>query len=138
MVNLFMIVYIQVKDKNYWMPRGEYVATRRMPGNFEVTAVFKDVEIDYHDARFTFNCSVDCRMSADGKRLAKHDHCFLRFALQLYNETSRYYASIFEQDCVSKYRQKMRDGTKMAHSYPIRKKGKYAFRYKIIGILIFD
>ena len=110
------------------MPRGEYAATRRMPGNFEITAEFKEVEIDYHDAKFTFNCSLDCRMSSDGKRLAKHDHCFLRFALQMFNGTSGSYDSIFEQDCVSKYRQNLRDGTIMNHAYPIRQKGIYNFR----------
>ena len=64
------------------------MAPRRIPGNFEVTLEFNDIHITYHDAKVKFNCSVDCRMGgADSKRLAKHDHCFLKYVLRKWNET---------------------------------------------------
>ena len=103
------------------------MATRRIPGNFEMTLKFEDIEIDYHEAKVYFNCSIDCRLDQDGKKLAKHDHCFLRFVLQKYNATSKAYESVREEDCVNTYRHNLRNGTIQQHGYKISDPGTYTF-----------
>lgn len=118
--------YCHTNDNQYWLPRGSFMATRRIPGNFELGLMLEDITIDYYNAYLTLNCSLDCRI--DGKRLAKHDHCTLNFALQRWNTSSNQYYTVREGDCVNQYRQYMRDGRVMKHTYPINEQGKYRLK----------
>ena len=104
-----------------WLPRGSFMSTRRIAGNFETKIQVDNVIIDYFDAKISFNCSVDCRMDSAGKQLAKHNHCFMKFVIMKGNETVR------DTDCVSRYRSKLRNGTIQKHQYNLREPGNYTF-----------
>ena len=98
------------------------MATKRLPGNFETSMEFTNINIGYHGAKILFNCSLDCRMTLEGKRLAKHDHCFLKFVMFKGN------VSIREEDCVNRFRSHLRNGTIQKHEYKIKEPGFYTFK----------
>jgi len=112
----------KAENSQFWEHRGDYMATKRLPGNFETTISFHDIPIDYYDARIFINCSVDCRITAGESKLAKHDHCYLKMIILKNNET------IKDIDCVSKYRSQYRNGTIRKHHFPLKGPGSYTFK----------
>ena len=106
----------------YWENRGSYVATKRLPGNFDAELAFENVTITYYNASITLNCSLDCRMTPGGKRLAKHNHCYLK--LYAFKDGKM----IMDRDCVSHYQEKLRNGTERRHRLRLHGPGVYTFK----------
>lgn len=110
------------KNVNIWEPRGQYLATHRFAGNFDSVLEFPDVHVDYINAKVSFNCSVDCRMTYTKKpKLAKHNHCYLKMTVKKGNKT------MYTTDCVSRYYHYLRNGTVRHHEYRLREPGNYSF-----------
>lgn len=128
---IFTFCLFLQQDQNHWKVRGNYIATARLPGNFEIQTDTMDFDVKYHAAKLSFKCSVNCKMSPTNNRLSKHDHCYLKFILKRNDEV------IKAEDCVNRYRPQMRNGSIQSHSYDLSKPGKYRFTYEACFYLLF-
>ncbi|XP_012558711.1 endosome/lysosome-associated apoptosis and autophagy regulator family member 2 [Hydra vulgaris] len=106
-----------------WEPRGNYIATRRLPGSFETILEVIGVEIDYFNPVLTFSCSVDCRLNSNDSKLAKLSHCYLKY--YVLKDGQPY----FDGDCVDKYSSHLRNGTIFTHQHNLTFPGNYSFRF---------
>ena len=107
---------------NYLENRGSYMATKRLPIDFDAELAFENVIITYYNAEITLDCSLDCCMSPGGKRLAKHNHCYGK--LYVFKDGKK----IMDRDYVSHCRVKLWNGTESRHILRLNGPGNYTFK----------
>ena len=112
--------------RDMWQPRGSYLSTKRLPGNFDVQLAVENLVIEDKSGKISLSCSVDCRMNQNGTQLAKHAHCFLE--LVIYSNNSGKVQYNYNKTCINAYKPSLRNGTIVHHNIDLKVPGMYSFK----------